>query len=232
MYTALHPDKDRLISCTEYQEYALENEYCRTNHAEGARCPVCKRRMKVRAGQTRDNEHFYHNDNKFCPTKDPAKKHYDGLPPGRVDRLASQRNRSFASENINVIWWRVSKIVPYLDLEEFIALLQEAKKLNVYGYTHLKPVLLPYVYVTLINFLPKNSHKKKRVLKFCFFYEATIQSYEDLWINRGEFSMLFRSSYDNGTTKAVKEIKTSIDYLHKDPPELSPKQLAWCRSKI
>jgi len=180
VFEALHPNENRLVTHSEYIQYALDNNFQKANDALGARCPVCQRRMKVRAGKKKSDGHFYHNDDLFCPSKDPASRPYLNLPPTNPDILASQQNRVYVVNNLNNLWGRVKQIVPYLDLKEFIDILAEAKRLNVYGYAGLDPKLLPYVYVTLINFLPAKSYKKIRKLKFCFFYESNIDKHEDL----------------------------------------------------
>ena len=228
VFDVLHPIENRLISYSEYLTYALDNDFKNANLALGGRCPVCSRRMKVRAGQTKSDGHFYHNDDLFCPSKDPSSRPYVGLTPTTIDPVAVQRNRSFANDNVDVIWQRLKEIVPLLDFKEFINILQEARRLNIYGYVGLEPSLLPYVYVTLINFLPSKSVGKKRKLKFCFFYESSIHSLDDLWINTGDFSRLSRISYSKGLTKKVTLIETSMDYLENNIRKLTPKQLAWC----
>lgn len=228
MFDVLHPIENKLISYSEYLAYALENDFQNANLALGGRCPVCSRRMKVRAGQTKSDGHFYHNDDLFCPSKDPNSRPYVCLPPTTIDPAAVQKNRAFASDNMDLIWQRLKEIAPLLDIKEFINILHEARRLNIYGYAGLEPKLLPYVYVTLINFLPRNSVGKKRKLKFCFFYESSINSFEDLWINKGEFSRLIRISYSKGLTKKVTLIETSTSYLECNTKELTSKQLAWC----
>lgn len=70
MFSALHPYKNELISYKEYLEFALANNFQKPNDAPGARCPVCERHLKVRAGQTKGDGHFYHNDELYCPTKE------------------------------------------------------------------------------------------------------------------------------------------------------------------
>ncbi|MDR9425711.1 MAG: hypothetical protein RI567_10570 [Marinobacter sp.] len=238
MYKALHPQnsnpayKDKLIDCAELKALATELGFRDINLAPSAHCPVCNREMKVRAGHTKSNAHFYHNDSQFCPTKDPASRPYRGLAPSRPDPHTVEQNRHFAHLNMDKIWARTKEIVPFLDLIEFIALLREAKRLNVYGYANLVPEYLPYVYVTLLNFVPRKSYKKRRELKFCFFYEDSVTSYDELWINAGQFSRLTRISYDKAQTKAVRVIETSINYLNSDTTFLSESQLGWCRREM
>ena len=108
MFDALHPNINTLISFSEYLQFALQNGYQKANDALGARCPVCERRMKIRAGKKKDDGHFYHNDDLFCPTKDPAKRPYLGLPPKTIDPIAEQSNRTFVTNNIEKIWCRLN----------------------------------------------------------------------------------------------------------------------------
>ncbi|MED5514786.1 MAG: hypothetical protein VYB81_18760 [Pseudomonadota bacterium] len=238
MHKALHPQhpnqgyQNQLIDCSEFKELATQLGFEDTNLAPSAHCPVCNRDMKIKAGHTKANAHFYHNDSQFCPTKDPAARPYRGLTPTTPDPQIVALNRNFADLNMDKLWTRTKDIVPFLDLIEFIELLKTAKRLNVYGYANLSPEYLPYVYVTLLNFLPSKSYKKKRKLKFCFFYEESVKSYDELWINAGQFSRLTRISYDKSQTKAVRIIDTSINYLNTNASSLSKAQLDWCRREM
>jgi hypothetical protein len=180
MFDVLHLTKPEMMSYDEYRRFALDLSYIKLNDAPPGRCPVCKRKMKVKAGKAQGNGHFYHNDNLFCPTKDSAARPYLNLILHSPDTATVQANRSFAADNIDLIYSKLKSIAPCLDFKEFITILKEAKRLNVYGYANAVSAHLPYVYVTLINFLPRNSYNKSRKLKFCFFYDAKIQSYEEL----------------------------------------------------
>lgn len=230
MFEVLHPDKNELITHPDYIELAANNGFQLPNEYVGGRCPVCKRRMKVRAGHKKDDGHFYHNDSLFCPTKDPASRPYLGKAPTNADLTASARNREFARSNIQAIWSRLNEMVPYLDLKEFVSILEEAKRINVYGYVDLDPELLPYVYVTLINFIPSKSRNRQRKLKFCFFYEAEVKDYEGLWIDRGYDCHFSRISYDGNKTKRVKLFQMEREYLSRLEYALSEKQEQWVSS--
>ncbi len=155
---------------------------------------------------------------------------YFTLTPTWPDAAVVQENRDFTTANLELIYARVKSksIAPYLDFKEFIEILKEAKRLNVYGYANLFAKHLPYVYVTLINFLPNASYQKSRKLKFCFFYEEKIQSFEELWIDKGFSSDLFRISYRNGATQKVTKIDTTTDYLNEPPATMTDKQKQWC----
>lgn len=227
MFEALHPHQNQLITHPEYIKLAADNGFQLPNDYVGGRCPVCKRRMKVRAGHKKDDGHFYHNDSLFCPTKDPASRPYLGKSPTNADPAAAERNREFARRNISAIWSKLSEMIPYLDLKEFISILEEAKRINIYGYVDLDPTLLPYVYVTLINFLPSKSRNKQRELKFCFFYESDVQEYEDLWIDKGRECHLSRISYDGTQTKRVKIFNLEREYISRVKHPLSEKQEKW-----
>lgn len=227
MFEVLHPHKNELITHPEYIQLAAKNGFQLPNEYEGGRCPVCKRRMKVRAGHKKDDGHFYHNDSLFCPTKDPASRPYLGKLLTNAEPTAAARNREFARDNIEPIWSKLNEMIPYLDLKEFISILEEAKRINVYGYVDLNPALLPYVYVTLVNFLPSKSRNKQRKLRFCFFYEVEVEDYEGLWIDRGRDCHLSRISYDGSQTKRVKLFEMECEYLSRLEYPLSEKQKKW-----
>lgn len=231
MFEVLHPIQNILVTHPEYVQLAADNGYQQPNDYLGGRCPVCKRRMKVRGGHKKDDGHFYHNDSNFCPTKNPASRPYLGKKSTQIDPVAVEQNLEFLRVNIEHIWSRLNEMVPYLDLKEFIAILEQAKSLNVYGYAGLDPELLPYVYVTLINFLPSKSKNKQRKMKFCFFYEATVQEYEQLWIDRGHQCHLTRISYQGNLTKRVKVFEMESEYITRLKYRLSDKQRNWVLSK-
>jgi hypothetical protein len=228
MFDALHPARHEIISYSEYLKFALSLNHIKPNDAPPARCPVCKRNMQVRAGQTKGDGHFYHVDNLFCPTKDPSRRPYINLMPAHPSAASAQANRAFAEQSIEKIYTRVKSITPCLDFKEFLEILKEAKRLNIYGYANASGEYLPYIYVTLINFLPSKSYNKSRKLKFCFFYEEKIKSYEELWIDRGFNSSLYRISYSSNITQKITEIETSLDYLTETPTTMTSKQKQWC----
>lgn len=229
---ATHPNNNDLISYSEYIQFALDQGYQKTNDAPSTKCPVCNRNMKVRAGHKKDDGHFYHNDSLFCPTKKPSARPYLGLTPTNPDRNATFKNKQFVIDNLEKIWKKLNKIIPFVHINEFIEMLKEAKRLNIYGYSNLNPQLLPYVFVTLINFLPSKSKKKERKLKFCFFYESTIQTYEELWMNQGCFSKLVRISYKNNETKKVIIIPTDINYLDEDGYNIYESYIKKCLANL
>lgn len=232
MFEVLHPYNNTLITHLDYIKLALDSGFQRPNDYVGGRCPVCKREMKIRAGHKKDDSHFYHNDSEFCPTKDPASRPYLGKVAAQIDPYAVNVNREFVRSNVECIWSRLSEIIPYLDLREFIAILQEARRLNVYGYVGLVPELIPYVFVTLINFLPSKSREKKRKLKFFFFYDSSVKEYGDLWIDKGIDSDLVRISYRNSETIRVKIFDMESQYLSRQKFRLSEKQKNWVLDEI
>jgi len=232
MNEVFHPHNEQLISFSNYVALAAEEGHQLPNNWLGGRCPVCKRRMNVRSGHKKDDGHFYHIDSDFCPTKDPSARPYISKKPTQVDLLAEARNQDFACKNIDKIWGRLNEIVPFLDFKEFILILEQAKKLRVYAYVNLEPSLLPYIYATLINFLPSKSKDKKRILKFCFFFESTIQQFDDLWIDRGASSQFIRVSYKGADTKKVSIYEMENDYLNREYYPLSETRKKWALGKL
>ena len=232
MNEVLHPYEMQMIGYSDYVALAADQGYQLPNSWVGGRCPVCKRRMNVRSGHKKDDGHFYHIDSDFCPTKDPSARPYISKTPTKVDLDAEVRNKKFAIENIDQIWGRLNEIIPFLDFKEFILILEQAKKLRVYGYVKLDPSLLPYVYATLINFLPSKSKNKLRKLKFCFFFESTVKQFDELWIDRGENSQFSRISYKGTDAKKVSIYELENDYLNREYYPLSQAQKKWAHDKI
>ena len=232
MQKILHPITKQLITYKEYKKFATLQGYQILKNAPKTTCPVCHGEMIPRAGQTKDNGHFAHEEDQSCPTKTPAARPYLGLHNYTVKPIVVKYNKDFAKDNIEAIYTRISEIAPYLDLKEFIKILEEAKRLNIYKYTDLVPEYLPYVYVTLINFLPSKSLNKKRLYKFMFFYESHIQNLNDLWIHNGIDSRLYRISYEKSIAKKVTEIDITDNYLTSPVKKLSLKQKEWCNKAI
>lgn len=231
MFQALHPTKNQMISVPEYWAFSADAGHKLTRDADPARCPVCKRAMRDRAGATKDDAHFYHINDLFCPTKEPNNRPYLGKPPRQINASEIASNRAFVAANFDAIYSRLHDIVPCLDFKEFISMLAEAKRLNAYGYAGLNPEYFPYVLVTLMNFLPSSSYNKSRKLKFIFFYDDQIKTYEQLWIDRGFCSDLIRVSYAQSVTKKVTRVETSTTYLTSPPSKgLSDKMKKWCLS--
>ncbi|AOO63865.1 hypothetical protein [Sulfurospirillum halorespirans] len=234
MDRALHPTLDKVISILEYKQFIVDNGHVTDRLASPARCPVCKHDMRLRGGQTQDNEHFYHVDhNSYCPTKAKNALPYLILFPTHPDPAIVRANKEFLKNHLEHIYTRILKIAPCLAFkEEFIEILKEASRLNIYAYANLKPEYLPYVLVTLINFLPSRSYQKKRIYKFIFMYDGGIENFDQLWIHDGFNANLYRYSYNNTTPITASPIETNIDYLSAPYIKLSPKQIDWCNKII
>lgn len=232
MLNAYHPNEDKLINYNEYIQFALEENIQLVRNAPKARCPVCNDVLHTRAGKKTDNGHFYHQINSTCPTIEPNKRRYNYLYNSPDDNSSRINNINFTKNNIEKIYNKVKEMVPYLDFKEFINILKEAKRLDVYNYVGLDPSYLPYIFVTLINFLPRYSYKKMRKLKFLFFYKSEIKNINDLWIRQGNSSKLIRISYKNNLAKNVYIININLDYLNIDSNNLSEKQIKWLNKEI
>lgn len=232
MFKALHPHSNVLMTYLDYKEFAINSGFQKANDAPNARCPICKGPMHIRAGQTKDDGHFFHIDDRYCSTKKPAARPYLTLFSTTIDPAIIIKNKKFLLDNIEQVYFRVSEIAPLLDFLEFINMLKEANRLNIYAYSNLLPEHIPYILVTLINFLPSKSFKKKRELKFLFFYEDKIHSFAELWINKGFTSNFYRISYSGSVPNKLTKIDITTDYLDKVGIKLSPNQLAWCKKII
>ncbi len=232
MLKTLHPHTKHLIDYKDYKDFSIKSGYQTLKDTPNTTCPICSGVMIARAGQTKDDGHFAHKENKYCPTKTPASRPYLMLHPTHIDPIIVRSNKDFVMNNIDAIYIRLFEIAPFLDFKEFIQILKEAKRLNVYKYANLIQEYIPYVYVTLINFLPNNSFNQKRLYKFMFFYESNIANFSDLWINNGFSSKLYRISYDGSTTKKVTEIGINDNYLILPTKTLSAKQKDWCNQVI
>lgn len=218
MLSAYHPTEDILITYHEYLEYTIGHNVQHRGTAPKARCPICNANMIIVAGKKKDDGHFRHESNKYCPTKIASAAPYQDLNPSQIDFEAVESNKEFVKENINRIWQRLKELVPFLNINEVVQILREAKRLNIYSYANVQPELIVYIYLNLINFLPSKSYKKKRKFKLLFFYQCKGAT-SDLWINRGNPSKLFRISYKDKTPLKVSSFESSTDYLTNDVPQ-------------
>lgn len=233
MDRALHPILDKVISILEYKQFIADSGYVTEQIAPPARCPICKHDMRLRGGQTQDNEHFYHIDhNLYCPTKAKNALPYLTLFPIHPDPAIVRANKEFLKNHLEHIYTRIRAIVPCLDFKEFIKILEEVSRLKIYAYANLNPQYLPYVLVTLINFLPSHSYQKKRKYKFIFMYDGGIENFDQLWIHNGFNANLYRYSYNNTTPITASLIETNTDYLSEPCIKLSSKQIDWCNKII
>ncbi|HEK2896541.1 TPA: hypothetical protein SMT94_000629 [Proteus mirabilis] len=232
MFKAFHPEKDILINDKEYIEFTLERGYQIVKGAPKARCPICNQEMNLIAGKNKDNGHFRHRENSCCPTIEINNERYLYLFRGDRNDEVQIENKDFTKRNIRNIYSKVKEITPFLDYQEFMEILKEARRINIYGYAKLNPAYLPYIFVTLINFLPNKSYKKQRKLKFIFFYKSGINSIDELWINRGDLSKLFRISYQNNTAKKITRININTDYLNENNEFLTDKQIEYLNKFI
>ncbi|MER1938971.1 hypothetical protein, partial [Proteus terrae] len=72
----------------------------------------------------------------------------------------------------------------------------------------------------------------QRKLKFIFFYKSEINSIDELWINKGVLSKLFRISYQNNTAKKITIININTDYLNENNEFLTDKQIEYLNKFI
>ena len=161
----LHPQYNHYITVKDYRNYISQLEYQTEEHAPAGRCPICKGSMKPRGGRNEANEHFMHSShNTNCPSIQVSANPYRNLYQGHVDPIVVQQNRDFLINNMNSIYDKLCEIVPFLDFKEFLKILEESKRLNIFAYVNLVSEHLPYVMVVLINFLPSKSQNKQRNL--------------------------------------------------------------------
>lgn len=93
----------------------------------------------------------------------------------------------------------LERLIPYLSLKEFLALVVEANRLRIWEYRHLAEWEIPYVFVLMVDFPVTNSRMKdgkpQRKYWFRFWYDSSVSSLDDLWISRASEPVLYRASY-------------------------------------
>lgn len=234
MKAALHPFKDSLLSVAEYIDEFGRGPLGGPDDRPLARCPVCKRDMRIRAGQSQSNEHFYHIDSEFCPTKKISEAPYRNLTPTDPDPQARIENIKFFRNNWRriVALFKRNALVPLFDLKELLLLVDEANRLDIWSYRRMQTWEIPYVMLVLKDFTPKtgikySNGKNYRIFSFRFYIESLVGGFEDLWINAGADPKMYRTTFDKVRILEPQPVERSNAWLEIEETQLTEKQLAW-----
>lgn len=201
MRSAFHPLFDRPITIEGYYQAFGRRRVDGVDSRPKARCPFCRVCLNDRAG-TRDvtTAHFYHpGKSGFCPSKAGAGQPYLVLTPAYPDTAHAKFLKIAFRERWEWHFHKLSTMVKFFSVSEFMALIGRANELRIWEYKNLLPTELPYVMVLLADFPPDTGICKNgvplRKYWFRFWYDARIRSLDDLWIKCEEPTMLFRASY-------------------------------------
>lgn len=171
-------------------------------------CPVCGQRMTVVAANTAcTSGHFSHlPKSDFCPTKEKAGARYQEFPPTSPDMEAARRMKEYFERNWQIHFSQLDFFVKGLSKIEFLEALTLADRARIWEYAHLEIFHIPYILATLMDFPPERSRKNKdknkiREKYFRCFFDATVQRYDDLWIDRPNKLQFWRAWYESRSGK-------------------------------
>ena len=221
MRKAFHPDRDERITVVQHID-EFGNDPLEEN--EKTRCPVCKRRLNIVAPSTTGTTgHFAHQKKSgYCPTKANAAAPYCGLPPRNPDPAAAIRIKTSFLEKWQKHFSMLDWLVKGLAIEEFIKVITTANRERIWEYAKLEPFQLPYVFATLLDFPPSRSFKGKdgnpvRKKWFRCWFDATVQCYDDLWIQRDTPLLFWRAWYDLPAGKKKPSSEDLLDSYGMEP---------------
>lgn len=188
MREAYHPESGQLIDAYKYSIYARNCE----GQPRPAICPHCKQGLTPVAVHSPNTAgHFAHQKNSgFCPTKLTSAGPYKGLHPRRPDPEAARRMRKLFLQNWQKHFSRLDWLAKALSMDEFFNLIKLAAQERIWEYAYLEEYQLPYVLATLADFPPHLSYRKSgvpvRQRWFRFWFDSSVQRFDDLWIDRHE----------------------------------------------
>lgn len=201
MKLALHPKNNDPITIEQYWSQFGHRPILAADTRPRARCPFCPQLLNDVAGRSEHTiGHFAHlPGSEPCPSKEPAGVPYIRLTPEAPDTEWADWLRKQFLHNWERYYRKLEELVPFLALKEFFALITEANRLRVWEYRHLEPWEIPYVFVLMFDFPVVSSRAKDgkplRKFWFRFWYDATVTSLDDLWIERSTDPVFYRASY-------------------------------------
>lgn len=239
MEKARHPrDFNRSITIEEYRlEFGRPiidpSGHRLKDDRERAICPVCKGNMNDTGGTTPGTfakfSHF--PTGSYCPLKIQHGKPYLPLPDIKPNpEIANVIRKAFRS-HWKYHWKEITRLVSWLDVDEFLTLLADADRRNLWSYTRLREIDIPYVLVTRADFRPtkKKDGSLARTTWRRFYYSAEVRDFEDLWIKPPENVRLlyakFKPKGSRGARPGLEELieveeVERIDFLNGPVPNL------------
>lgn len=245
MRIALHPTKTDQITIDRYWAQFGHRPLLAADTRPRARCPFCSQLLNDVAGRTGHTiGHFAHLPGSAgCPSKEPAGRPYIRLTPLTTDPQWAQWLKSQFLYYWERYYQKLERLIPYLSLQEFLALVAEANRLRIWEYRHLDEWEIPYVFVLMVDFPVANSRmregKPQRKYWFRFWYDSSVSCLDDLWIRRVGEPVLYRASYPqpkrSGVVPGMESLITfypierTDDYLMKPVERPTPD---WVRHEI
>ncbi|MBM5573012.1 MULTISPECIES: hypothetical protein [Deefgea] len=228
MHYAIERETGKKISAIDFEK-KHGHKTTEGNEPSLAECPYCHRDLYLRQGTK--TLHFWHGSSEyFCPSKEPFGRSYISLTPNRPDPVHAAELRRQFKENWQLHYKELERIVPFLHIKEFISILDEAHKKDIFAYTELQIEDMPYVLALTLDFVPVTSKGKARHFWFRFWYSEQGRSIEELWIRGARKPNLVRASFVPPTSPARfpdydRDLVKDTEILRKPFLEEKPPQL-------
>lgn len=185
MQQALHPDKNILISVAQYIQEFGNKPLNGIDSRPKCRCQLCKQEVfeKHMSTVSSSQGNFSHYPNRgYCPIKSQSVASYIHCVPAMPNKQRALRLKQQFRKNWRQHYKQISHLAKNLKPIEFIQLLTRANQQRIWEYDQLQEYQLPYVLVTLVEFPNQTgNYKNKRHCWFRFWFDSSVQVYDDIW---------------------------------------------------
>lgn len=240
MRIAKHPSARGIIAAEQYQaEFGSPALGQSRSVIKKASCLFCKVELEFRPKTPNRIAHFSHPVGAgFCPSKADAGAPYLDLSPRQPDSQGANALRRSFRQN-----WRYHYrflgnanlgMIPMLSVEEFIGLLDEANRRNIWAHVDLTERLLPFVMALSLDYPPWTGlvmkGKLQRQLWFRYFFTHQVQAVQQIWTLAPGVAQMFRISFKAPKSQRgrpnyqdvtwVEEVNMAHDFLSGPEPQL------------
>ncbi|CAB3761156.1 hypothetical protein [Paraburkholderia solisilvae] len=159
-------------------------------------CPVCFGELLPIADDAgRLFRHLVAQDEARCPLSTPSYQPDAPSVARKRDAVLEREQRGAFIENWQRHFQVMRRAVPSLTVRRFTYLIGYADVMNLWSYPALEQHDLPYVLLTLAQFMRAGAMGGRPVwVRFCF--DATVRDIGDLWTQRGSRARLFKMMYN------------------------------------
>lgn len=163
------------------------------------RCPVCQGVLRLVVGHGVSERHFVHctaEDANRCPLSTTLWQPDGFTVRQKRDPRTSDIHFARFVENWRRHYGLMKRLVPVLNIQRFICLVEYANVLNLWSHAGLREADIPYVLLALAEFIrqPPGPEGYTTWVRFCF--ESDVRDLKDLWMSSGAGqARLFRMVY-------------------------------------
>ncbi|HEY3598839.1 MAG TPA: hypothetical protein VGL08_15160 [Paraburkholderia sp.] len=207
--TALHPLGDPTIGADGFFVLGMGND---SGDRLRPRCPVCLGALMPLLGDGRGRfRHVSKEEGDCCPLSTLSYQP-DGISVQHMRDAARERDQRGAFvANWQRHYQAMRRVVPSMSVRRFIHLVGYADVMNLWSYPALEQHDVPYVLLTLAQFMRAGSMAGKAVwVRFCF--DATVRDVGDLWTHEGSQARFFRMMYSAPSDTPFPTSKQLIHY--------------------